>query len=475
MAKMDKVYEHMFRTVEELLRGVERRVGELDPALVLPSAADRLVGLFAWGAKLCLAAVCVLAARAAEQIHPRNGGVLPAEHLARQLGCTVGDARRILEASAHLGEAPETRAELLAGKISALQAADIISARREAEAAREREERRRREQESRRREEESRAQPSPEPPPCVPPPSDPASPEDVERRLLDDAEGSSATSTRKAAEKERAAARDEETQRRYAHRNRCWRKRAYEDGLVGGEYRLPPEVAADVNARIEEKLEELFDEARRAGVRDSREAYGADALSMLLAGVRSHDPDAPAPPPPPEPEPAPASKEPAPAPARPSGPSPVRLPGELIVRVDLAALLRGQLGPGELCEIPGVGPYPLSAVRAALGHGALVNLVLTEGRDVRSIVCGGRNANKALRLAISEQYPFCCDCGSRFRLERDHHQPVALDGLTSFDNLKHRCHRCHDAKSRREARVTQAAGRRKAAERRATAARSRAP
>lgn len=464
-ANVDKVYEHMFSLVEDLLKGVERRVASLEPALVMPSAADRLVGLFAWGAKLCMAAVCVLAARAAEQIQPRNGGVLPAEHLARQLGCTLGDARRILEASAHLDDAPGTRAELLAGKISALQAADIIAARREAEAAREREEAQRRNGAG------SEEPVTEDPGPAQPWREEPASPADVEQRLLDEAEGSSATDTRRAADKERAAARDEETQRRYAHRNRCWRKRTYGDGLAGGEYRLPPEVAADVNARIEEMVEKLFEEARRSGVREPRDAYGADALSLLLAGVRSADPDAPAPVVPTGgEEPAPPAES---SPASRPGPSECpRLPKDLVVRVDLAALLRGRLEGGEVCEIPGAGPYPLAAVRAALGHDALVNLILTEGKDVRSIVCGGRQANKALRLAILEQYQFCVDCGSRFRLQFDHHQPYSLDGPTSFDNQRPRCQRCHAAKSRREAKLTQAAGRRKAAERSATCARA---
>ena len=42
------------------------------------------------------------------------------------------------------------------------------------------------------------------------------------------------------------------------------------------------------------------------------------------------------------------------APPEPTGPR-----AQVTLRVDLGALRRGAVGPGEVCEIPGVGPVPV--------------------------------------------------------------------------------------------------------------------
>ena len=55
------------------------------------------------------------------------------------------------------------------------------------------------------------------------------------------------------------------------------------------------------------------------------------------------------------------------------------------VRVDIRPLLTGKTEPGEVCEIPGVGPVPVSFARQVLSHG-LLELVLHDGKDVHAIV-----------------------------------------------------------------------------------------
>jgi len=52
------------------------------------------------------------------------------------------------------------------------------------------------------------------------------------------------------------------------------------------------------------------------------------------------------------------------------------------VRVDVTPLLTGTTDPGEVCEIPGVGPVPVSHARRVLSHG-LLELVIHDGTDVR--------------------------------------------------------------------------------------------
>ena len=44
----------------------------------------------------------------------------------------------------------------------------------------------------------------------------------------------------------------------------------------------------------------------------------------------------------------------------------------------------------------------------------------------------------------------CADCGTRFRLQNDHIDPVANQGPTSLDNLAPRCSSCHLAKTDRD-------------------------
>ena len=108
-----------------------------------------------------------------------------------------------------------------------------------------------------------------------------------------------------------------------------------------------------------------FEQARAAGEHESQDAYRFDALIGLANGEHQLAPAAPV--------------------AR--------------VRVDVTALLRGKAAPGEVCEIPGVGPVPVSAARETLSHG-LLELVLHDGTDVQAIVTRTRHVPDALAIAI---------------------------------------------------------------------------
>jgi hypothetical protein len=54
------------------------------------------------------------------------------------------------------------------------------------------------------------------------------------------------------------------------------------------------------------------------------------------------------------------------------------------LRVDLAALRRGELNDGEVCEIPGVGPVPLATARNVLGE-SFLKVIIEDGVDVTSV------------------------------------------------------------------------------------------
>jgi 5-methylcytosine-specific restriction endonuclease McrA len=42
------------------------------------------------------------------------------------------------------------------------------------------------------------------------------------------------------------------------------------------------------------------------------------------------------------------------------------------------------------------------------------------------------------------------DCGNRYGIERDHVDPVANGGVTSWDNMAGRCYGCHQRKTEQD-------------------------
>jgi hypothetical protein len=121
----------------------------------------------------------------------------------------------------------------------------------------------------------------------------------------------------------------------------------------------------------------------------------------------------------------------------------------VLIRADLDALRRGSVGEGELCEVPGVGPVPVSHARERLGDD-LLYLVLTDGVDVTTVTRLGRHVPESLRIAILERDQQCVvpGCGVRQGLETDHWQvDYAKGGPTCLDNLCRLCHWHHQLKT----------------------------
>jgi hypothetical protein len=131
------------------------------------------------------------------------------------------------------------------------------------------------------------------------------------------------------------------------------------------------------------------------------------------------------------------------------------------VRCDLGALRRGSLGSGEVCEIPGVGPIPIERARALLGQ-ALVDVVITDGVDVTTVVRLGRHIPTSLLTAITERDQYCVvpGCGKRLGLEKDHCQvDYAQGGVVSYDNIAKLCHHHHQMKTHQGYRLAGGPGR----------------
>ena len=127
--------------------------------------------------------------------------------------------------------------------------------------------------------------------------------------------------------------------------------------------------------------------------------------------------------------------------------SPPRNLMRVVVSAD--ALLRGHVSAGETCEIPGLGPVPVAPARELIDD-AILELVVTKGVDVTTVVSDSRYVRKALRIALEQRDQVCVvpGCNISDPLERDHWQvDYAKDGPTELDNLARLCPWHHDQKT----------------------------
>ncbi|MGH9087251.1 MAG: DUF222 domain-containing protein [Acidimicrobiales bacterium] len=114
---------------------------------------------------------------------------------------------------------------------------------------------------------------------------------------------------------------------------------------------------------------------------------------------------------------------------------------EVTVRADAAALVRGEVLPGEACEIDGVGPVSVTRVRSLLGE-AWMTLLLTDGADIRTVTSTTRVVPRRVRIALEARDRTCVvpGCGARLHLEIHHWRTdFAEGGLTELDNMCRMC------------------------------------
>jgi hypothetical protein len=236
----------------------------------------------------------------------------------------------------------------------------------------------------------------------------------AEKRLLRTASKGEMRNLRTETERVVAAATDETEARARVHRERhlrTWTRGFATEGAFSG----PTDQVAMLLAALEPLERQAFETARQADDRESRDAYRFDALIGLADGTVD---DA-------------GSEKTDPPVAR--------------VRVDLHALLEGKTTSGEVCEIPGVGPVPVEHARKVLSHG-LLELVISDGVDVQTVVSTTRHVPKALRIAIEERDQTCKveGCDRTDHLERHHVEGYAANHLTTYEILGNACPHHHD-------------------------------
>lgn len=216
------------------------------------------------------------------------------------------------------------------------------------------------------------------------------------------------------------------------HASRYARRRALPDGAAELTYRSTPEEVAEVWAVVESYADKVFERARAEGRRESFDAYAADGLLAMARAAAG----------------APAGR---------------RAPSKVIVRVDWDALVRGFPAAGEVCEMPGLGPVPVSVVRAMVESGdAFLAAVVTRGVDVATVAHLGRSPTAHQRTGLQWREPCCVvlGCNQTARLEIDHRADWADTRITLLELLNGLCHHHRALKTRENWRLVEGTGKR---------------
>ena len=112
--------------------------------------------------------------------------------------------------------------------------------------------------------------------------------------------------------------------------------------------------------------------------------------------------------------------------------------------VDVAALRRGWVEPGETCEIRGVGPVPVATVRELLGEAAMA-IVIKDGVDVLNVTHPKRRTTAHQRTVL-EFWGIKCEivgCDSIDFVDVHHVFEYARSHHTRIDELRVSCKHHH--------------------------------
>jgi len=359
----------VFERVRDAVDALKATARDLDPICVDGGDAAALFELVSEGERVCAAMKALMARRVDETGAWRKGGHRSAAHwVAEATGTTVGAAARTLETARALDALPGTDAAFRAGRLSEQQAAEITST--------------------------ASVDPG------------------AEAALLATAGSTSVKGLRDCCREVRAGAEADD---------RAWARRLHEmrrahdwtdpDGSYRLEARLTPDAGARFKSAWKAHIDRIFCDARRAGRREPRAAYAADALVALAA----------------------------------EGPC---KPVEVHLVTDSAPVVRGHTEPGERCEIVGIGPVPVTTARGLLDD-ARVTIMVRDGDDITTVSSPKRTIPAKLRRALEARYPTCGvkGCANDQFLQIDHVIPVEDHGPTELANLWRICSHHHALKT----------------------------
>ena len=374
------------RPLLDVLAGLQGFVEAADPGQVPARDAIDLVRVLDRIGRVAEAAKAAAAGRVAESsLWSKAGHRSPAHWVARETGIGVGEAIRLLETAEAVAAAPVVHEALVAGVVSSRQARAAARA--------------------------EKAQPG------------------AGERLVVKASSVSVTELETDADRIVAAASSESEAEKSArmHEKRMLRTGVDAEGMGYGHWLLEPAQHARLMALIDAQKDKIFHDARTAGVREPAEAYAADALAAL-ADVPSRSTRSARP----RRVPSDAGRGAASGAGGTDaahGTDDIADTGEdwsftkMIVRVDLTALDRGVMAPGEVCEIAGQGPIPVADAWRMIDGDAFITSVTTKGTEIDKVIHLGRKPTVLQKTALEWFSAGECStvgCTNPARIEIDH-------------------------------------------------------
>jgi Domain of unknown function (DUF222) len=240
----------------------------------------------------------------------------------------------------------------------------------------------------------------------------------TEQRLLDAAEVTSLAELREECRRVKAAAIvDEDEWYRRLRKGRCLRSWTDRDGAVRISARLTPDEGGRLLAGVDHRCAEMEGDARAGGWYEGHDAHRADALVDLARTAAG-------------------------------GGGPAAPEATVHVFVDYDALVRGHTLEEEHCEIPGVGPIPVSVARR-MATDSILKVIVTKGVEITAVAHAGRTIRAHHRSALEARDPVCIvpGCGVRRGLQIDHRGPYVETRHTSLDGTARLCRWHHYQKS----------------------------
>jgi uncharacterized protein YbjQ (UPF0145 family) len=212
---------------------------------------------------------------------------------------------------------------------------------------------------------------------------------------------------------EAAAIVDEDDRYRRVHRSRHVRSWVDRHGVARMSQRTTPDELGRLMAEVDRRCNEIVDDAIRGGWFEGIEAHRADALVDLARPARAFGPDT-----------------------------------MVHIVVDYEALMRGHTVTGEQCEIPGIGPIPVTLARQ-MSEDAFLKLILMNGVDVVGVAHGGKNIPAHLRSALEIRDRECIvpRCNVRRNLHIDHRDTFGRTQVTRLEDLARLCRWHHHMKT----------------------------
>jgi hypothetical protein len=413
--------------------------GRFDARALTPGQAGEVIRLCAQIEASVASVKALAAAQSAAGNGWKQGGFRSAaDQLARDSGMSPAAAKRALEIGRRMADQPEVSSAALAGELSLEQAAAV---------------------------------------------SDGVAADPTRaRELIDKAKRSSVPELNEEVARIKAASTDQEARWRAVHRKRSLRRWTDRDGALQAHVYGHPEDGAGLWRMLDPIRRRLNVLRRQSGCPlETLDALDYDAIMTIASIAAGKDAELglgdlldlglfpqfdrrqqPAPPTLPVDGELFSTSEPArsagiePAVVTSSGKgrrarklagSPIRV----MIRVDLDTLLRGIPLEGELCEIAGYGPVPVSVIEDLLAtESPFIIGLLTRGRALTGVYHHGRHPNAHQRSALDFLYPTCAaeGCASRAGLQYDHREDFAKTRITAFDLLDRLCVHHHRKKTR---------------------------